>query len=129
MPILCFIKTSKVYIKEQLWLCLYSTYNSSIIYVKYKHIEKLVLINSLILKFFISYPNHMTHIATNHSQFLLQSNIWNVNKRYILKRIWIRYSLDETQCRSSHRMCSIKKVILGNFAKIHRKTPVPETLF
>ena len=31
--------------------------------------------------------------------------------------------------RSSHQSCSVKKGVLRNFAKIHRKTSVPESLF
>ena len=31
--------------------------------------------------------------------------------------------------RSSPRRCSVKKGVLKNFAKIHRKAPVPESLF
>ena len=31
--------------------------------------------------------------------------------------------------RSSHQRCSIIKGVLKNFAKIHRKTPVPESQF
>ena len=31
--------------------------------------------------------------------------------------------------RNSHRKCSIQKIVLKNFAKIHRKTPVPESIF
>ena len=33
----------------------------------------------------------------------------------------------ETYSKNNHRMCSIKKVFLFN--KIHKKTPVPESLF
>ena len=31
--------------------------------------------------------------------------------------------------RSSHQSCSMKKGILTNFCEIHRKTPLPESLF
>ena len=33
------------------------------------------------------------------------------------------------ESRSSHWKCSVKKGVRWNFCNIHRKTPVPESLF
>ena len=35
----------------------------------------------------------------------------------------------ESHVKSSHWRCSVRKGVLRNFAKIHRKTPVPESFF
>ena len=42
-------------------------------------------------------------------------------------RPWLMRNL--MKVRSSHRKCSVKKGALKKFLKIHRKTPVPESLF
>ena len=42
------------------------------------------------------------------------------------KSVWRFYA---NIIRSSHRRCSVRKGALRNFAKIPRKTPVPESLF
>ena len=35
----------------------------------------------------------------------------------------------ESHVRSSHRRCFVREGVIRNFAKIQRKTPVPESLF
>ena len=46
---------------------------------------------------------------------------------YALETVFLMFSIGID--RSSHRRCSVKKGLLKKFRKIHRKTPVPESLF
>ena len=46
----------------------------------------------------------------------------------MIQRSLKKVASEQTYCRSSHQRCSMKKRCSQKFRKIHRKTPVPETL-
>ena len=46
---------------------------------------------------------------------------------YVIKNVTVLFSTDTIQKHPPEVFC--KKGVLRNYAKIHRKTPVPESLF
>ena len=69
-----------------------------------------------------------------HNLVLLENNCLKRSYwRFSLLTAWLRFteyqSNFKTQNKSSHQRCSIKIGVLKIFCKIHRKTPMPDSLF
>ena len=74
--------------------------------------------------------NHFNDFAFETS-FMENGNLFE--KAGVSLFIWKHYNWKRkyfhTKYRSSHRRCSVGKVALRNFTKIHRKTSVPQSFF
>ena len=69
-----------------------------------------------------------------HNRYFTKFYDWKINggneKRFhkdTKRRYQVNFLMFCFKYRSSHQRCSMKKGVLKNFHKIHRKTPVPES--